>query len=175
MLRGRKKIKMAHIGPKSTKNNFFSSPKVAYHQRLYVKKITRIQEIEISHLDTFNEVQDPRIADKKTPCPKGWEGLNDFYVIKSLRVGDLRAEIKNNFFLCGPDTRTYRTILSLLAYAQCTLATIFHFDLTPKKSCFRFLWGPLECVKIAFSNFSLFHWLKLDLVKMAKLACDQLC
>ncbi len=28
--------------------------------------------------------------------------FNDFYVINSLVVGDLRAEIK--FFLCGPDT-----------------------------------------------------------------------
>ena len=31
-----------------------------------------------------------------------------------------------------------------------------------------------ECVKVAFFEFSLFHWLKL-LVKMAKLACDELC
>ncbi len=69
-----------------------------------------------------------------------------------------------------------RTILSLLAYAQCTLATIFDFELAPKKkSCFRFLCGPLEGVKIAFSDFHFLHWLKLDLGKLAKLACDQLC
>ena len=49
----------------------------------------------------------------------------DFYVIK---VGDLRAEIKIFFYVVQ-----IRTILSLLAYAQCTLATIFHFELAPKK------------------------------------------
>jgi hypothetical protein len=51
--------------------------------------------------------------------------FNDFYVIK---VGDLRAEIKIFFYVVQ-----IRTILSLLAYAQCTLATIFHFELAPKK------------------------------------------
>ena len=30
--------------------------------------------------------------------------FNDFYVIKSLYVGDFRDEIKNNIFKCGPDT-----------------------------------------------------------------------
>ena len=29
--------------------------------------------------------------------------------------------------------------------------------------------------QIAFMNFHFFHWFKLDLVKMAKLACDLLC
>ncbi len=41
-----------------------------------------------------------------------------------------------------------------------------------KKSCFRFLWSPLDCVKIAFLIFHFFHWLKLDIVKLAILACD---
>ncbi len=68
-----------------------------------------------------------------------------------------------------------RTILSLLAYAPPTLATIFDFELELKKSCFRFPRGPLECVKIAFLNLKFFHWFKLDLVKMAKLAYDELC
>jgi hypothetical protein len=68
-----------------------------------------------------------------------------------------------------------RTILSLLAYAPSTQATIFDFELEQKKSFFMFPSGPLECVKIAFLEFSFFHWFKLDLVKMAKLACDLLC
>ncbi len=44
--------------------------------------------------------------------------FNDFYVIKSLKVRDLRAE-KINFFIVGQ----IRIILSLLAYVQCTLTT----------------------------------------------------
>ncbi len=44
--------------------------------------------------------------------------FNDFYVIKSLLVGDLRAEIKNLIFL---NVGQIPTILSLLAYAQCKL------------------------------------------------------
>jgi hypothetical protein len=68
-----------------------------------------------------------------------------------------------------------RTILSLLAYSQCTLATFFYFEIALKNCCFRFLWGPIEGVKIAFSDFSLFYWLKLDLGKLAKLARDQHC
>ncbi len=70
-----------------------------------------------------------------------------------------------------------RTILSLLVYAPSTLATIFYFELAPKKLFQIPLGGPLECVKIAFFEFSLFSlvYSKLDLVKMAKLACDQLC
>jgi hypothetical protein len=58
--------------------------------------------------------------------------FNDFYVIKSLQVGDLRAEIKTIFYV-----GQIRTILSLLVYAQCTLATIFHFELAPNKSLCR--------------------------------------
>ncbi len=45
-------------------------------------------------------------------------------------VGDLRAEIKNLFFL---NVGQIRTILSLLAYAPSTLATIFYFELAQKK------------------------------------------
>ena len=60
--------------------------------------------------------------------------FNDFYGIKSLLVGDLRAEIKNKFF---KNVGQIRTILSLLAYAPPTLATIFDFELAQKKSCFR--------------------------------------
>jgi hypothetical protein len=37
-----------------------------------------------------------------------------------------------------------------------TLTTIFDFELG-KKSCFRFLWGPLEWVKIAFLIFYFLH------------------
>ncbi len=55
--------------------------------------------------------------------------FNDFYVIKSLYLGDLRAETNFFFFNVGQIC----TMLSLLAYAQCTLATIFHFELAPKK------------------------------------------
>ena len=56
----------------------------------------------------------------------------------------MRAEIKN--------VGQIRTILSLLAYAPPTLATIFDFELARKKvvSDSR---GPLECVKIAFFEF----------------------
>jgi hypothetical protein len=60
--------------------------------------------------------------------------FNDFYVIKFLKVGDLKAEIKNYFFL---NVGQIRTILSLLAYAPSTLATIFDFE-TAQKSRFRF-------------------------------------
>ncbi len=60
--------------------------------------------------------------------------FNDFYGIKSLYVGDLRAEIKNQFFL---NVGQIRTILSLLAYAPPTLATIFDFELAPKKKLFQ--------------------------------------
>ncbi len=56
--------------------------------------------------------------------------FNDFYGIKSLKVGDLKAEIKNYFFL---NVGQIRTILSLLAYAPSTLATIFDFELAQKK------------------------------------------
>ncbi len=42
----------------------------------------------------------------------------------------MRAEIKNNFFL---NVGQIRTILSLLAYAPSTLATIFDFELAQKK------------------------------------------
>ncbi len=60
---------------------------------------------------------------------------------------------------------TYLQVLmptsALLAYAQCMLATIFHFELAPKQnSCFRIFWGPLEGVKIAFFAFSLFSLVK---------------
>ncbi len=36
----------------------------------------------------------------------------------------------------------------------------FWHRVSTKKSCFRFLWGPLECVKIAFFDFSLFSLVK---------------
>ncbi len=42
----------------------------------------------------------------------------------------MRAEIKNQFFL---NVGQIRTILSLLAYAPSTLATIFDFELQQKK------------------------------------------
>ena len=58
--------------------------------------------------------------------------FNDFYVIKSLKVGDLKAGKKNL------NVAQIRTILSLLAYAPSTLATIFDFELAQNKSCFRF-------------------------------------
>ena len=56
--------------------------------------------------------------------------FNEFYGVKSLYVGDLRDEIKNEFFL---KVAQIRTILSLLAYAPPTLATIFYFELAQKK------------------------------------------
>ncbi len=59
--------------------------------------------------------------------------FNDFYGIKSLKVGDLRDEIKNYFFL---NVAQIRTILSLLAYAPPTLATFFDFELGKKKKLF---------------------------------------
>ena len=52
-----------------------------------------------------------------------------------------------------------RTILSVLAYAPPTLATIFDFELVPKKV----VSDPPEVFEFHF-----FHWFKLDLVKMAK-------
>jgi hypothetical protein len=54
--------------------------------------------------------------------------FNDFYGIKSLKVGDLRAEII--FFF---NVSQIRSILSLLAYALSTLAMIFYFELEQKK------------------------------------------
>ncbi len=48
--------------------------------------------------------------------------FNDFYVLKCLHVGDLGAEIKHFFYL-----GQICIILSLLAYAQCMLETIFDF------------------------------------------------
>ncbi len=45
----------------------------------------------------------------------------------------------------------------------------------PKISGLKLFQIPLEGVKIPFYDFSLLSLLKLDLVKMAKLACDQLC
>jgi hypothetical protein len=47
----------------------------------------------------------------------------------------MRAEIKNYFFL---NVAQMRTILSLLAYAPPTLATIFDFELELKKKLFQF-------------------------------------
>ncbi len=58
-----------------------------------------------------------------------------------------------------------RIILSLLAYAQCTLATIFDFELSQKKLFQVRLRSALECVKIVFLNF--FNWLKLDFGKIS--------
>ncbi len=98
--------------------------------------------------------------------------FNDFYAIKSLQVGDLRAEIKKLIFF---NVGQIRTILSLLAYAQRTLATIFHFELAPKKVVSDSFGVHLKVTKQLFLIFHFFHWLKLDLVKMAKLACDHLC
>ncbi len=46
--------------------------------------------------------------------------------------GDFRDEIKKLFFLNVGQIRT-GTILSLLAYVQCTLATIFDLELAQKK------------------------------------------
>jgi hypothetical protein len=82
----------------------------------------------------------------------------------------LRAEI-NFFFHAGQ----IRTILSLLAYVQCTLATFFHFELAPKKVVSDSFEVHLKVSKYLFLIFHFFHRLKLDFVKMAKLACDQLC
>jgi hypothetical protein len=48
--------------------------------------------------------------------------FNDFYAIKSLFVGDLSAEVKNNFFLkCGPDM--YHFIFA----SVCAVYAINHF------------------------------------------------
>jgi hypothetical protein len=66
-------------------------------------------------------------------------------------------------------------ILSLLAYAPCTLATIFYFELAQEKVVSGSFEVNLDVSKKLFLIFHCFHWLKLDLVKMAKLACDQLC
>ena len=55
------------------------------------------------------------------------------------------------------------------------LATIFDFELAQKKV---FSDSPevlLNVSKWLFLNFHFFHWFKLDLVKMANLACDLLC
>ncbi len=98
--------------------------------------------------------------------------FNDFYGIKSLYIGgNLRAEIKNKFFLNVGQTRT---ILSLLAYVPSTLATIFDFELAQNKVVSDSPEVHWMCQN-SFFEFSLFYWFKLDLVKMAKLACDQLC
>jgi hypothetical protein len=68
-----------------------------------------------------------------------------------------------------------RTNLSLLAYAPPTLATIFDFELEQKKIVSDFPEVHLNVSKQLFLNFHFFLWFKLDLVKMAKLACDLLC
>jgi hypothetical protein len=85
--------------------------------------------------------------------------FNDFNVIKSLWVGDFRDEIKLFFFHVGQ----IPTILSLLAYAQCTLATIFDFELAPKKVVPDSFEVHLKLSKYLFLIFPFFHWFKLDL------------
>ncbi len=97
--------------------------------------------------------------------------FNDFYVIKSLCWGLEGCNVKLFFFNVGQIC----TILSLQAYAQCTLAMTFHFELAPKKVVSDSLEVHLKVSKQLFLIFHFFHWLKLDLVKMPKLACDQLC
>ncbi len=55
----------------------------------------------------------------------------------------LRVYTKEKQFACSlctklfPGQKTCRDILSLSAYAQCTLTTIFDFELAQKVSCFR--------------------------------------
>ncbi len=66
-------------------------------------------------------------------------------------------------------------VLSLLAYAPSTLATIFDFELEPKKVVSGSPEVHLNVSKQLFLNVHFFRWFKLDLVKMAKLACDLLC
>jgi hypothetical protein len=46
-----------------------------------------------------------------------------FYVMKCLKVGDLGAEIKNYFFLFGPDTSHF-IFARVCALVQCSVATI---------------------------------------------------
>ncbi len=56
-----------------------------------------------------------------------------------------------------------RTILSLLAYAPPTLATIFDFELEKKKSCFRFPEVHLKvpkCEIFHLFDFNYFYGLK---------------
>jgi hypothetical protein len=66
-------------------------------------------------------------------------------------------------------------ILSLLAYAQCTLTTIFDVELAANinvvSDC---LEVHLNVSKIAF-RFITFYMFLLDLVERAKLVCDLLC
>ncbi len=68
-----------------------------------------------------------------------------------------------------------RTILSLLAYAPPTLATIFDFELAQKKVVSDPPEVNLNVSKQLLLNFHFFQWFKLDLIKTAKLACDELC
>ncbi len=57
-----------------------------------------------------------------------------------------------------------------------SMATIFDFELEQKKKLFQIpLRSTLNVSKQLFLNFHFFHWFKLDLVKIAKLACDLLC
>ncbi len=55
--------------------------------------------------------------------------------------------LKNLFFIFY--FGQIRIILPLPAYAQCMLARIFDFEFSQKKVVFRFVGGPLECVKLA--------------------------
>ncbi len=69
------------------------------------------------------------------------------------------------FFMCP-----LLSLLALLAYAQCTLQQRFFTLSQHQKKLFQI---PLRSIYRCQNSF--FHCLKLDLIKMAKLACDQLC
>ncbi len=62
--------------------------------------------------------------------------FNDFYGIKSLQVGDLRAEIKFFFFFfkCGPDT--YHFILASVCAVYAS-NDFFDFELEQKIKLFQ--------------------------------------
>ncbi len=68
-----------------------------------------------------------------------------------------------------------RVSLSLLAFGQCTLATNLTLSYHKKKLFQIHLRSTWMCQNSFFLILDFFHWLQLDLVKLAKLACDQLC
>ncbi len=77
-------------------------------------------------------------------------------------VRGLGSRNKNFFFL---NFGQIRIILSKIAYAQCTLATIFDFELSQKKLFQIRLRSTWMCQNNFFVIFNSFHWLKIDLVK----------
>jgi hypothetical protein len=83
---------------------------------------------------------------------------NDLFVMKCLWLGDWNKKI---FFF-----------LTWARYHIITLATIFYFELSQAQLFQIRLRATWMCQNGIFWFFNFFHWLKLDLIKFAKLVSD---